>query len=176
MSLTLILGPMFSGKTSKMLEYYRKFKIKSNCMIFNHYSDRRYSDDDKLFTHNLIYESATFIHNIKDIYKLKNYKDIQVLFIDEGQFFEDLHEVINIINRDNKVVFISGLKGDYKNNSFSNISNLIPHCDDLIMLKAICIKCEEMKDAIFSKKINPDNNIIDIGSSDKYIPVCRKHF
>lgn len=175
MSLTLILGPMFSGKSTKMLEYYRKYSLKYNCLLLNHSLDKRYSKKDKLFTHDMICENCIFINKINDIFNLKEYKDSNVIFIDEGQFFEDILLVNNIIN-DNKIVFVSGLKGDFKNNIFGNLLKLVPICDDLIMLKSICSECKVYNDGIFSKKIHKNNSITDVGSTDKYIPVCRKHY
>ena len=176
MSLTLILGPMYSGKSTKLLEYHRKYKLKHKCLLINHSSDKRYTNEEKICTHDLTSENCIFLDNIEKIEYLENFDDYEIIFIDEGQFFQDLVLINRIVNEYNKTVFISGLKADFKNNGFKNILDLIPLCDDLIMLKSICSICKKLNDGIYSKKIEEDNKIIDVGSVDKYIPVCRKHF
>ena len=46
--------------------------------------------------------------------------------------------------------------------------------DNIKILKAYCNLCKDGSEAIFTKKISGENNQIDVGSSDKYIAVCRK--
>ena len=176
MSLTLILGPMYSGKSTKLLEYHRKYKLKHKCLLINHKTDKRYSKKQKICTHDLVSENCMFLDSIEKIEYIENFDEYEVIFIDEGQFFKDLVLINKIVNEYRKTVFISGLKGDFKNKGFKNIMELIPLCDDLIMMKSICSLCKKMTDAIYTKKIIEDDKIIDVGSTGKYIPVCRKHF
>ena len=75
-----------------------------------------------------------------------------------------------------KHVVVCGLDGDINRNIFGEIIKLIPICDSLIKLHAYCNKCNDGTLAPFTKKINNDISLIDIGGSDKYIPVCRYHF
>lgn len=76
-----------------------------------------------------------------------------------------------------KHVVVSGLDGDCFRNTFGDIIKLIPICDSVDKLTAYCNKCNDGTLAPFSKKIiQTSNSLIDIGGSDKYIPVCRHHY
>ncbi len=66
-----------------------------------------------------------------------------------------------------------GLDGDSDRNNFGHIHKLIPLADDIMKLKALCSVCNDGTPGIFSKKISNSSNQIDIGSTDKYIAVCR---
>ena len=99
-------------------------------------------------------------------------------FIDEGQFFPDLYDVVKkLVDVYKKHVVVSGLDGDFNRNIFGDIIKLIPICDTVDKLSAYCNKCNNGNIGPFTKKIkNNVNTVIDIGGSDKYMPVCRYHF
>ncbi len=94
-----------------------------------------------------------------------------IILIDEGQFFTDLMEVLYLVNTLNKHVFIFGLDGDFKRNRFGQILDLIPHCDTVEKLTAVCNECS--KTAIFSHRTNESSEQMLIGSQDVYQPLCR---
>jgi thymidine kinase len=79
-----------------------------------------------------------------------------------------------------KIVIVSGLHGDFLRRKFGEMLDLIPDCDEVIKLDALCILCNDGTPASFTWKIidNTINSgdIIDIGGADKYIPLCRKHY
>lgn len=185
--LILILGCMFSSKSTKLLEFYYRYRLKYNCLLINHSFDIRYisSINDKLegiiSTHNNIKEKAIHLNSLKQIFTSKKYyqqyNSTEVILIDEAQFFSDLYKfVIRAINMDNKIVVISGLNGDFKRNNIGDIHKLIPQADDIILNKAICYYCDIPKPAIFSLRITKETKQIVIGNKDKYLPVCRYHY
>ena len=50
--LSLIFGPMFSGKSSELQRVVRRYEIsKKQCLIINYALDSRYSEDDVVATH-----------------------------------------------------------------------------------------------------------------------------
>jgi thymidine kinase len=52
MSIVLVFGPMFSGKTTTLLSYEKKFQISNKLYVcINHSFDTRYTTDGKLATH-----------------------------------------------------------------------------------------------------------------------------
>ena len=74
----------------------------------------------------------------------------------------------------NKHIIVIGLDGDYDDrNNFGDIHRLLPLCDDIIKLKALCSVCKDGTLGIFSKKIVNSSQVVDVGSVDKYIAVCR---
>ena len=50
---------------------------------------------------------------------------------------------------------------------------MIPLCDNIMKLKALCSQCNDGTPGIFSKKICGSGEQIDVGTSDKYMAVCR---
>jgi thymidine kinase len=175
--LELIIGPMYSGKTSKLLDYYKKAKImKLEVLLINHSFDNRYGENI-ISNHDLEkYECITCKSlndlNINDLLKYK------IIIINEGQFFNknDMNIIIELVEKYNKNVFISGLDGDYNRNKFNNnllnLLDLIPYSDKVIKLNSICGFCHK-NNAPFTKRIIDDDNQIVIGT-DIYKPVCRE--
>lgn len=172
--LQLILGPMYSGKTSALLELKKQYSYsKMSCCVINHAEDKRYHET-KLSTHD---KNMIECFNILDIHTFLTDDIInthQVFLINEGQFFKGLKEsVINLVEKHNKIVHICGLDGDFNRNAFGEILELIPLCDDIIKKKSICAICEDGTSALFSKRLVNSNKIKLIGN-DIYKPVCRK--
>lgn len=99
--------------------------------------------------------------------------------IDEAQFFEDLKIFVDKCLEKNKYIHCTGLISDSDKKPFGQIYMLVPYADEVKQLKAYCPYCEHWhKNAIFTKWIGSGekNNVIEIGSSGKYIPVCGKHY
>ena len=53
-----------------------------------------------------------------------------------------------------KQVYICGLDGDFKRDKFGKMLDLIPLCDKVTKLSAICVKCKHT--AIFSKRLTKE--------------------
>ena len=174
-SLELIIGPMFSGKSTELIRQIRRRKtINKKVLVIKPAIDTRYNN--KLTSHNFESENCVVLDNLKDI-ETDEINKHDTIVIDEGQFFTDLKEnVINWVDTQNKDVIIGGLDGDFERKPMGQILDLIPHADKYTKLRALCKICNDGTDAIFSKrKINVSNNIL-IGGEESYIPVCRKHY
>jgi len=185
--LELIIGPMYSGKTSKLLEVYKqcKFCDISVCVI-NHSLDKRYHDS-MLSSHDKAMIPCLNIENIYDLWfndgeidlikfaNNKNHKLIRnshVILINEGQFFKGLHTVVHDMLKNNKIIYICGLDGDFERKKFGEILDLIPLCDNVTKLTSLCSLCKNGTLGIFSMRITNEKEQTVIGS-DNYLPVCR---
>ena len=179
--LKLIIGPMFSGKSTKLLELIRKYKIINyKVMIMKHSIDKRYSEADEIVSHNKDSEPCISLSSLNDVF-IKNewinqYNDSKVIFIEEAQFFTDLFDFVKKAISDNKTIFVVGLNGDSNQMNFGDIHKLLPLCDDIELLKACCKICLDETSALFSKRISLEEGQVCVGGGDEYIPVCRKHF
>ena len=173
--LELIIGNMFSGKTSELIRRINKEKsINKRILVINYIDDNRYSTD-KIVSHDNIKFDCIKVKLLNEI--KVDFNDYDSFFIDEGQFFTDLYPfVVLLVDINHKHVVVSGLDGDNYRNTFGDIIKLIPICDTVDKLTAYCNKCNNGTPAPFTKKITNDSSLIDIGGSDKYIPVCRYHF
>jgi len=179
--LKLILGPMFSGKSTKLLELIRKYKIINyKVMILKHSIDKRYSDADEIVSHNKDTEPCICISNLFNVFTderfYDQYNDSKVIFIEEGQFFIDLYDFAKKALADNKTIFVVGLNGDSNQMNFGDIHKLLPLCDDIELLKACCKICMDETPALFSKRLIQNEGQVCVGGGDEYIPVCRDHF
>jgi len=174
--LEIILGPMKSGKTSKLIEVYKQYKYCDiNICVINHIFDNRYSVNE-VVSHDGIKIPCVMTETIMNLIDNKYLLDFNVILINEGQFFEDLFESVIVLLQDyKKTIYISGLDGDYKKCKIGNILDLIPHADNVVKLNSLCGICKNGSKAIFSKRITTEECQIVIGV-DNYIPVCRKCF
>lgn len=168
--LEIILGSMFSGKTSRLVEIYKQCKFCNIPVeVINHSIDDRY-DDELMSTHDKIKIPCIKMSKIEDI--LKKIENVEVILINEGQFFDDLYENVKKMLEKGKKVYICGLDGDFERKKFGQILDLIPLCDKVTKLTSLCSICKNGTPGIFSKRISSEKEQTVVGS-DNYIPVCR---
>ena len=184
MSLTVVLAPMFSGKTTYMVTQCSiLIDIGFKPVFITHIYENR---NDNIFLHSKIL-NPNFSEKLPvlKIASLGNFKeDIRTythVFVDEFQIFkdEDNIEVIKSLIKEGKHLYVAGLKADCFNNKFGRIIDLIPLADNIVYLKSNCSVCAKegnRVDAPFTKRITEEEYVVSVGSNDKYVPVCRKHF
>lgn len=196
-TLDLIIGPMFSGKTTRLLEVLNKVnqenkknKEENILFIIKPDIDNRY-EDSKEVNHIISHDGfRSECHVVGNLLKFKIKIDSKVrelktdenkliwIIIDEGQFFNDLKmfcEDILSNHSDNikyKIV-ISGLDGDFKKEPIGEILSLIPISDSVTKLNGKCSYCDSP--SIMSKRICNEKSQVLIGGNDMYKPTCRIH-
>jgi thymidine kinase len=195
--LELFIGPMYASKTTRLVEIYKQCKFCNiSVTVINHTIDNRY-DDELLSTHDKIKIPCIKTERLSDVWvdsinirpklplderELNNIPHIQqkikvatsdVILINEGQFFEDLYEVVVEMLKNNKKVYICGLDGDFERKKFGQILDLIPLCDKVTKLTSLCSLCKNGTPGIFSMRLTHETDQTVVGS-DNYIPVCRK--
>lgn len=167
----MIVGCMFAGKTSKLIEEYNKHKSIKNVCVINYFHDTRY-DPELLSTHDQNKIPCLRLKSLKSILVNELHNDI--FLINEAQFFPDLYDiVIKLADIHSKDVYIYGLDSDFKRKEFGDISKLLPVCTSITKLYANCDMCKTKNAACFTHRITnvQDQCVID---SKSYIPVCRK--
>ncbi len=181
--LEIIAGPMFSGKTSKLIEIYKQCSFCDiPVAVINYIGDVRYHET-MLSSHDKNMIPCIQSQTLSDIWcldKTQGYNKNQiecfnakVILINEGQFFPDLYKVVNSMINEKKHVYIAGLDGDFQRQKFGQILDLIPLCDSFVKLHSLCNLCKNGSKAIFSLRLTSELSQTVIGS-DNYIPVCRK--
>jgi thymidine kinase len=187
--LELFIGPMFSGKTSKLVEIYKQCLFCNiPVAVINHSIDIRYHNN-LLSTHDKIMIPCIQTNKLKDIWQydktINNSNSIlqrmddslklinaDVIIINEGQFFDDLLPAVEHMLQDNKKIYVGGLDGDFERKKFGQILDLIPLCDKVTKMTSLCGICKNGTPGIFSKRISLEKEQTVVGS-DNYIPVCR---
>ncbi len=186
--LEIILGGMYAGKTSRLVEIYKQCEFCNiSVAVINHSIDNRY-DDEMLSTHDLVKIPCIKTDKLMDVWQdYINMEDDQiiermrekmrivksnVILINEGQFFSDLEEFVKKMMEYHKKVYVCGLDGDFERKKFGQILDLIPLCDKVTKLTSLCSLCKDGTPGIFSKRITQEKEQTVVGSSN-YIPVCR---
>ncbi|KAL5071346.1 hypothetical protein RYX36_022233 [Vicia faba] len=100
---------------------------------------------------------------------------LDVIGIDEAQFFDDLYDFCReAADHDGKTVIVAGLDGDFLRRSFGSVLDIIPLADSITKLTARCEICG--KNALFTLRKTQDTQVELIGGVDVYMPVCRQHY
>ena len=189
----IILGPMFSGKTSKILQIINYAKQNPNNLVITVKPDidNRYEEDTNkhhIISHDGLKEECFVVNElnkmikiiIKETYKINKPIDDLVIIIDESQFFKNLIEfcdnifdISDTFNANNIKLVFSGLDGDFEKKPIGEILSLIPICDSIIKLNGKCKYCNNK--SIMSKRTCQSKSQVLIGGNDLYQPTCRIH-
>ena len=177
MSLDLVVGCMFSGKSTELIRIVRRLEtISEKYIVIKPKIDTRYSANN-ISTHDKVEHKCIIKENLLSLFEDHNYMRAKHIIIEEAQFFPDLEPfVLKAVDDDKKHITVVGLDGDSNRNNFGQMHKLYPLCDSIIKLKALCLQCNDGTEAIFSKRIIDDKGQTSIGAEDKYIAVCRPCF
>lgn len=164
------VGPMYSGKTTKMFSIYRKIKNKDNVIVFKPKIDSR---DYGILKSRDFEEGipAICIDTLEEIPNKIN-KNTKVIFLDEAQFIKGNIQILNNLSINKNInIYISGLDMTSDQEPFGVISDILSISDKVVKLKSRCYCCN--KSAQYTYYDGKKDNKILIGD-DKYIPLCRK--
>ncbi|KAL1320378.1 thymidine kinase a [Arachis ipaensis] len=174
----VIVGPMFAGKTTTLLRRIQSESANSkNVAIIKSSKDTRYGLDS-IVTHDgakLPCWALTNLSSFKQKFGIEAYEKLDVIGIDEAQFFEDLYDFCReAADHDGKTVIVAGLDGNYLRRSFGSVLDIIPLADTVTKLTALCEICG--KRAFFTLRKTQEKQVELIGGGDVYMPVCRHHY
>ena len=181
----LIISGMFSGKSTTLISYIRKYTIaKKKVLTVNFARDTRYanfvgssgaySNGGYIVSHDKTSYAVDYMcEKLSEIPEERIHLS-DVVIIDEGAFFDDLVEFADSWANRGKIVVVAGLDGTYKREPFPNITNLICKAEEVHKLSAVCTVCGD--DAHFTKRIIDSEEAILIGGTDVYEARCRGCF
>lgn len=169
-SIEVICGSMFSGKTEELIRRLRRAQIaRLTVEIFKPRTDTRF-DETAVVSHNANSIQSTPVDNSSAILLLGS--DVQVVGIDEAQFFDDeLPNVCNILANKGVRVIVAGLDMDYKGNPFGPMPKLMAIAESVTKVHAVCVKCGNP--ALYSYRFAPGKDTILLGEKESYEPRCR---
>lgn len=175
MSLEIITGNMFSGKTSELIRRLKRYKVMGKKIsVINSTKDTR-SNDDVIHTHDDVNFNCIKVNQLADTLLDKGFCESEVVAIDEAQFFMCLTDFVRMCLFLKKTVIVAGLDADYKQDKFGEILDCIPMADSVTKLSALCMRCKDGTPGPFTKRIVDTREIEVIGGSDAYEAVCRTH-
>ncbi len=166
----VICGSMFSGKTEELIRRLKRVKIANlKVEIFKPAIDVRY-DEVKIVSHDTNFIHSTPVNNSKEIIPLL--KDVDVVGIDEAQFFDEgIANVCEQLAANGIRVIVAGLDMDYQGNPFGQMPNLLAKADYITKLHAICVKCGNIANISY-RKVATGGQVL-LGEKDVYEPRCR---
>lgn len=168
----LIIGPMFSGKTTELMRRMKRYQIANyKCLVIKYSKDDRY-DKQGIATHDRQVLPAVAAERLVDMDVLAETYD--VIGVDEGQFFPDVVSFCDDMAESGKIVIVAALDGTFQKKGFGDILNLVPLAESVIKLSAVCMTCNS--EGSFTKRKGQEKEVEVIGGADKYLAVCRACF
>ena len=167
----VICGSMFSGKTEELIRRLKRAQFANQKIaIFKPSIDVRYSEVE-VVSHDLHSIKSTPITDAK--FMLDIPEDIQVVGIDEAQFFdENIVDVCQTLANRGVRVIIAGLDTDFLGKPFGPMPSLMAVAEDVQKVHAICVKCGNL--ANHSHRLSKNENLVVLGEKDIYEPLCRE--
>jgi len=166
--LHVIVGPMFSGKTTELLSRLGVAAATGlKAVYINSTKDERVTASsasatpsaspgaattvqqqaaDVVNTHNQLYSGSTNVQNL-DRRKVRALSDMDVspydvIGIDEAHFYPDLLRVASAwFTEQHKIVHVCGLDGDVNRKPIGEILQLVPFSTSTVKVNAFCIQC-----------------------------------
>lgn len=167
----VVCGSMFSGKTEELIRRLRRAKFaKQRVEIFKPALDTRYSEIE-VVSHDRNSIMSTPVDSSSSILLLS--ADIDVVGIDEAQFFDDgLVQVCNELANKGIRVIVAGLDMDFKGVPFGPIPALCAIADEVTKVHAICVRCGSL--AYVSHRLVANDKRVMLGEQAEYEPLCRE--
>jgi len=176
----VIDGPMFSGKTSRLLELLEREVIAGRrTELFKPQIDARYSASE-VVTHKGLKLPANVVPitgaGVKLILEMSS--KVDAIGVDEAQFWPttvELPQELEKIAYQGKRVYASVLNRDHQGRPFGNAMELLARADVIYSLSAVCVKCGN--DAYFTQRTSGGKEIfgpqVVVGGKELYEPRCR---
>ncbi len=177
MSLEVVLGPMFSGKSSYALSYVRRQQaIGRRVIVIKPNIDNRYSNDPVMITHNNEKIPCMMWHINKPLCGISDI-NYDCFVVEEAQFFSHLqHFCEYLLLKEYKHILVVGLDGCAQQKKFGEILDIIPLATSVTKLSALCSDCMDGTPAYYTKKLEwGGEDQVDVGGAEKYVAVCLRH-
>ena len=169
-AIEVICGSMFSGKTEELIRRMKRAQFaKQTVEIYKPCIDVRYSED-QVVSHDSHSILSTPIDSPASMLLLSS--DVEVVGIDEAQFFDDtLVDVVQTLANRGIRVIIAGLDTDFMGKPFGPMPALMAVAEDIQKVHAICVKCGSP--ANHSHRLVASDALVVLGEKDEYEPLCR---
>ena len=162
---------MFSGKTEELIRRIRRAEYaRQKVVVFKPAIDDRY-DANNIVSHSQMKAPSIPITYPYEIYNNLD-DDIQIIAIDEAQFFDDtiVHICNDLADKGFRVI-VAGLDQDYKGDPFGSMPALLAIAEYVTKNLAICVICGNPANRT-QRTVHQGEQIL-VGSTDSYEARCR---
>ena len=184
MSLRIIVGPMFAGKTSEIQSVVRRYGcLGKKVLVLTADIDMRYQEGTAVVAvvnhdKTAIPASAVGLELLCDVLGWPAFTEAAAVVIDEAQFFRGclVQFVQAAVETHGKHVVVVGLDSDAERRPFGDVLALAALADSIEKKTALCRRCGDGTPAIFTRAFTAKESQVAVGGADMYEPVCRRHF
>lgn len=164
--ITLVCGPMFSGKTTEVLRRLERASVANkNAVLLRPKIDTR---DFLTHTQKEVSWLETQFVDLCDF----DADEFDVVGIDEGQFHKGLKDFCLRWSTNFRKIIISALHSTSECEMFEPIIDIIPYCEEIVKLNAVCTKCgSEYGNYTFYKSGGKIDKVA-VGGPDSYTALC----
>lgn len=169
------VGGMFSGKSTELQRQGKRHLIAGHKVLFiKPEMDNRYSESE-IMTHDGSKVEAISLKTSGSHAGWLALHEADVYLFDEIQFYDlSIVDDIKYLLSKGKTVYVSGLDMDFTGRAFNTTAQLMALADEVTKFKAVCSICGN--DGYVTAKTSGSNVRVELGSQDKYKPVCRPCF
>lgn len=170
----IFTGPMFGGKTTKMLAALERFSYQNRkTVLFKPSIDKRYSDG-KVVTHKGQTHNSVLVSTGSEI--LKKARKVDVVAVDEMFMIPGSAQALLSLFRKGKTILASTLQLSSQPTgytTFGEVKELMPWATSIEVCPAVCYRCS--RDAYYTERLCKGDKEVLIGGAESYQPVCYKH-
>ena len=176
MHLEVVLGPMFSGKSSYIhTAIQRRRAIGVQSLVLKPTIDTRHFTVNETVTHDGIRIPCRSVARLSDI-SCCDLDNVKFIVVEEAQFFPDLVPWIKHMEQccQDKSFLVIGLSGDSERRPFGQMLEILPLADSIVHMNALCMRCRDGTPASFSHRLHRNRDQIAIGGANEYQTLCRR--
>ncbi len=176
----IFVGPMFGGKTTKLLSAVDRYKYqKRDIFAFKPQVDQRYAKE-KIVTHwggklraDLVSDATEILESL--VLNGVSLQDQPVIAVDEAFMLKDAGTVLPKLFKDGATVIASTLQISSDGTAYPEVAGFMPYATKVEVCPAVCTICGA--DAHYTEKIGGRvDHGIEVGGAEMYQPRCFEHF
>lgn len=167
----IFTGPMFGGKTSRMLAALDRARYQSkNIIAFKPRMDHRY-DEARIVTHVGHTWDAVCVSDGDEM--LEAAAGFDVVAVDEAFMIDGVADALLELHRQGKTIFVSTIQLSAAGLNFSEVQAMFPWATRIEVCPAVCALCES--DAYYTVAKVDGLSHIEVGGAETYEPRCSHH-
>ena len=170
--LRLFIGPMFGGKTTKLLSALERYQYQNKkTILFKPDIDSRYSSE-KVVTHQGHGKESIRVKTGADI--INHSSNVDIIAVDELFMIPGSASAVLELFRKGKTILISTLQLSSHPAPLREVQEIMPWATSIEICPAVCSKCES--DAHYTRRLVAGDSIVEVGGSESYTPLCYDHY
>jgi len=168
----IFTGPMFGGKTTKLLASLERYKYqKKKIILFKPWIDERYSKQD-VVTHDGQHCPSCLIKRGEEIVEKSKLYD--VVAVDEVFMIPGSAKALIEIFTSGKSILVSSLQLSSKPDPLPEIKDILPYATHIEICPAVCSMCDA--DAHYTRRKIDTDGVVQVGGAEMYEPLCFYHY